>query len=474
MLFNSLDFLIFFILLIGLLLIFKKNWQQKWIYLIASYIFYMWWDPAFIILLIFSTVINFYIGERIYRTPLQAQKKAWLVFSLVVNLGMLGFFKYFNFFEDNLFYFLRLAGYEPSWVSINILLPIGISFYTFQALSYVIDIYRGDLVPTKSIVDFAVYKAFFPQLVAGPIVRAADLVPQFKEERKIVFDRQSMLLVAKGLFKKVVIADNLGSFTDSIFSTPAEYPSVVIWMAAICFTIQIYCDFSGYTDIAIGIARILGFTFPINFNKPYFALTPSDFWRRWHISLSSWLRDYLYIPLGGSRFGNLLTYRNLMITMLLGGLWHGASWNFVIWGGMHGAFQALYKAFNIDRFVFNTKNPLVRFVAWAVMFLFTVATWIVFRLTDFSKMKIALWKFFAFDFNFSISSLGLGSLNFFSSVALIALFTLLHYYSYRKNGIERYLAGVSNARLIVVLFVAAITFYFFIPSTEVPFIYFQF
>ena len=369
---------------------------------------------------------------------------------------------------------MQLFGYQPSWVSLHIILPVGISFYTFQALSYVIDIYRGDLEPTGSILDFAVYKAFFPQLVAGPIVRASDLVPQFKKERKIVLEKESLLLIVKGLFKKVVIADNLGFFTDSIFSQPSLYPSLIIWMAALCFMIQIYCDFSGYTDIAIAIARILGFVFPRNFNKPYFALAPSDFWRRWHISLSSWLRDYLYIPLGGNRFGKLLTFRNLMLTMLLGGLWHGASWNFIVWGGFHGVLLCLYSALDLDSIIFKTRHSLVKLFAWAVFSFFTLASWLIFRITDFTRLRIALKKFLVPDFNLQISSIGLGALNFFSTLLLIIAFMLLHYFSYRKGEIEVYLSRLNNLLLLVILFAVTMMFYFFIPSTEVPFIYFQF
>jgi len=360
MLFNSIEFFVFIIVLFALLYVFKTNVQQKWVYLIASYFFYMWWNPVFIFLLFFSTAANYFLGNIISKNEAQLKRKTWLIACVVMNLALLTFFKYYNFFEQNIFWFLKFLGKEPSWISKNVVLPVGISFYTFQALSYIIDIYKRKIEPVKSPLDFFVYKAFFPQLVAGPIVRASVFLPQIRNERKIKFDSILILLIVKGFFKKVVIADNIGLFTDSIYKSPGNYPGMIIWMAAICFTIQIYCDFSGYTDIAIGLAGILGFSFPKNFDKPYFALTISDFWKRWHISLSSWLKDYLYIPLGGNKNGKFNTYRNLMITMLLGGLWHGASWNFVIWGGIHGLLLCINKLLKIDDLVFSFQKQICK------------------------------------------------------------------------------------------------------------------
>jgi D-alanyl-lipoteichoic acid acyltransferase DltB (MBOAT superfamily) len=472
MLFNSLDFLIFLVTLLAVLLLFKQNNQQKWIYLIASYIFYMWWNPVLIILLLFSTTANYFLGELIYRQP--SASKGWFITSVVLNLGLLGFFKYANFFEENLVSLYHVLGYEPSWTMQKIVLPVGISFYTFQALSYVTDIYRKQITPARSAIDFFVYKAFFPQLVAGPIVRASDFLPQLQRERKIVFEKTTLLLIVKGLFKKVVIADNLGHFTDAIYKDPSAFPSLIIWVAAICFTIQIYCDFSGYTDMAIGIARLLGFHFPENFNNPYTALTPSDFWKRWHMSLSGWLKDYLYIPLGGNRKGRLLTYRNIMITMLLGGLWHGAAWNFILWGGLHGALLCLYRVFRLDERISRTTNKLLRLTSWAVTFFLTMILWIIFRVNDTGKLKIVLTRFFVFDRKLNLGSMGLGNLYFFSTLALIGIFTVFHLYSCKKGNLETQWPRLPNPVLVTVLFLTGLALYYCMPVQEIPFIYFQF
>ena len=472
MLFNSIDFLVFIICLFAILFIFKKNEQQKWIYLIASYVFYMWWNPALILLLIFSTTLNYFVGKFIANNLDNIYGKRWLIVGIIINLGMLGFFKYDIFFENS-FNFISGTSHH-SWVSQHIVLPVGISFYTFQALSYIIDIYHKKIKPVQSPLDFFVYKSFFPQLVAGPIVRASDFLPQLQKERKIRFETIPVLLVLKGLFKKIVIADNLGMFTDAVYAKPENYPSLIIWIATISFTIQIYCDFSGYTDIAIGIAKILGFDFPKNFNKPYFALTISDFWKRWHISLSSWLRDYLYIPLGGNKISNLITYRNLMITMLLGGLWHGASWNFVIWGGLHGALLCINRWLKVDAIIFNSKSKIVKIFSWFITLFLVNILWVIFRIADIGKLKIVLGKFFLFDFNFHISDIGIGNLYLFSNLSLIIAFAGIHFYSYRKNEIENVFSTFNNSILFMLIFLATVVCYFFLPSKEVPFIYFQF
>ena len=470
MLFNSLPFLVFIICLFSILYFLKKNEHQKWLYLIASYIFYMWWNPALIFLLIFSTAITYYIGNLIENNSSQTKKKQRLIGGVLINLSLLGFFKYFTFFENTLHFIL--GNQHHSWVSQHIVLPVGISFYTFQALSYLIDIYRQKIKPVNTPLDFFVYKSFFPQLVAGPIVRASDFLPQLNSERKIRIETAQVLLVAKGLFKKVVIADNLGLFTDAVYVKPDNYPSIIIWIATIAFTIQIYCDFSGYTDIAIGTAKMMGFTFPKNFNKPYFALTIGDFWKRWHISLSTWLRDYLYIPLGGNRNGNV--YINIMITMLLGGLWHGASWNFVLWGAMHGILISINRWLQIDEFILKTKNHFIRFFSWAITISLVNILWIFFRISDTKKLILVLRKCYLFDFNFHISDIGIGNLYLFSNLSLILAFAVLHTYSFRKKNIERSLENLSYWKLFTVFFLATLVFYFFIPSKETPFIYFQF
>ena len=332
MLFTQIEFLLFFIFCLISIYLTSSNRFRKGILLFASYYFYAYWDWRFLSLIIYSTLIDFIVGKYIARTKNQQVRKRLLFISLVSNLSVLGFFKYFNFFINSLS--IPLAEIGLNVTTLNIILPIGISFYTFQTLSYTIDIYRNKIPPTSSILDFSLFVAFFPQIVAGPIVRAAEFLPQLKVKRVINWDNLfiGFRLFTFGFFKKVFIADNLAIFVDKVFENPSVFSSITILLGVIAFGIQIYCDFSGYSDMAIGIAKALGYELPLNFNYPYIAKNITDFWRRWHMSLSFWLRDYLYIPLGGNRKGTRRTYINLMLTMLLGGLWHGASWNFVVWG----------------------------------------------------------------------------------------------------------------------------------------------
>ena len=353
MLFNTIDFAVFFIVVLSTIVIIKNRKFQHLFLLIASYFFFYYTSNYLILLLIASTILDFYVGKAIWDTKDVTKKKILLIISLAGNLGLLGFFKYadfailqFNFLGE----YFNLANEIPF---LNLALPIGISFYTFQTISYTVDIYRGKLKPSESFREFALFVAFFPQLVAGPIVRAADFLPQLREKlevgggnlKQIIIHNSNLKLgitiMAFGFFKKMFFADNIAPFVDEIFSYPIGLDSFSIILGTIAFGIQIYGDFSGYSDIAIGAALILGFKLPINFNKPYFATSPADFWRRWHISLSTWLRDYLYIPLGGSKKSNGQTYLNLAVVMFLGGLWHGASWNFVIWGVLHGVYLAI-------------------------------------------------------------------------------------------------------------------------------------
>jgi len=448
-LFTQVEFWVLLNSLVIALLFVRSRERRKWLYLIASYVFYMWWNPAFIFLIIFSTVLDFFVAPRIARSQ---YSRWWLALSVSSNLGVLGVFKYFGFFEDNLFLLMRSIGYEPNWVSLNIILPVGISFYTFQTMSYSIDVYRKKIEPTKSLLDFSVFVAFFPQLVAGPIIRAADFLPQLSASKEVRVSKEAVIV-------------------DRVFSDPGVYPSSVVILAAVCFSIQIYCDFSGYTDIAIGVARILGFDFPKNFNKPYFAATPSEFWRRWHISLSSWLRDYLYIPLGGSKGSQIATYRNLLFTMLLGGLWHGASWNFLLWGLLHGLVLVLY------RFVGITDEPkrlLSRILGWLIFQWFVVLTWIVFRIEDFSKMTDALAAYLFIDFSWMASEIGLGTARPFSTIVLVITFWGLHTFSYFVGGFEKLGAKFSWPFLLIVTYIIFLIGFFFLPTEDAPFIYFQF
>jgi alginate O-acetyltransferase complex protein AlgI len=343
-LFPTLEFAIFFALVLPATWALNRHPRAwRWLLLVASYVFYGWWDWRFLGLIGASTVVNRWLGAALHRAEDPKRRLRLVQAAAAVNLGTLGFFKYYGFFVLSLEGALRGLGLEVSLPLLEIVLPVGISFFTFQAMSYVIDIYRRQLAPAP-LLDFAVYLALFPQLVAGPIVRASELLPQFNEDRDpdAIPTGRAFRLIAGGLLKKVVIADVLArSIVDPVFATPALYEGPEILLGVYGYAVQIYCDFSAYSDIAIGVALLMGLRFPDNFDDPYRARSLQDFWRRWHMTLSRWLRDYLYISLGGNRGGRLKTYRNLALTMLLGGLWHGASWMFVIWGALHGGYLAL-------------------------------------------------------------------------------------------------------------------------------------
>jgi D-alanyl-lipoteichoic acid acyltransferase DltB (MBOAT superfamily) len=345
MLFNSFDFGVFFIVVFSGYLLCRHSLRvQNRLLLIASYFFYACWDWRFLSLIILSTVIDFFAGIKIAEAG-NKRRARWVLFlSVGSNLSILGFFKYCDFFLENFQHLLVFFGYSFEPRLLNIILPVGISFYTFQSMSYTIDIYRGRIRPTRRFLDFALFVAFFPQLVAGPIERARTLLPQVLAPRILSLEKiyAGCHLIFWGFFKKVVIADNLTTLVDPVFAADSGQPGWVIIMAVYAFVFQIYCDFSGYSDIARGVGKCLGFDIMVNFRLPYFAANPADVWRRWHISLSSWLRDYLYISLGGNRLGTLKRYRNLLITFTLGGLWHGAAWNYVLWGVFWGISLTLY------------------------------------------------------------------------------------------------------------------------------------
>ncbi len=387
--------------------------MRTWICLLASYVFYGWWDWRFLSLIAFSTVLDWWFGVWLtYKDAPEETRRRWqngspvlrffgkitesadrlhlsrkaiLVSSMVMNLGFLGFFKYFNFFAGNFAALVTSFGLTASWTTLNIILPVGISFYTFQSMSYTIDVYRRQIKWEPSLLRFATFIALFPQLVAGPIVRAADFLPQMQGDKRFSWTNFNSGLgrVLWGFFKKVAIADSLAPFVDQVFDSPQSFGSMHLLIGVVFYSFQIYCDFSGYSDIAIGLARMMGFGFPENFRTPYFSKSFSEFWTRWHVSLSSWLRDYLYIPLGGSRSGKFATYRNNMLTMLLGGLWHGANWAFVFWGFLHGLYLILQRAVSPiwRRFVRLVRLPKFAddAVAMATVYGLTLLAWIFFR-----------------------------------------------------------------------------------------------
>jgi alginate O-acetyltransferase complex protein AlgI len=341
MLFPTATFAIFFLLVMPLSwLTMHRPAQWRVFIILASYVFYSWWDWRFVFLLAGSTIWNQALATAIHRTRVQSRRKALLALALVGNVAALGYFKYYDFFVSSGDNLLSTIGLSMPLGLRTIVLPVGLSFYTFMAISYVVDTYRGDFEPV-SFARFAAYLSFFPHLVAGPIVRPGELLPQMETPRdpRSVDTSRAFYLIGTGLFKKVVIANFLASsIVDDVFGAPGQHSSFEILIAIYAYAVQIYADFSGYTDMAIGLALLLGFRFPQNFDSPYAAVSIQDFWRRWHMTLSRWLRDYVYIPLGGSRNGEPATYRNLLATMLIGGLWHGAGWTFVIWGGLHGVF----------------------------------------------------------------------------------------------------------------------------------------
>ena len=344
MLFNSFLFVAFFAVVYGLYVVLRHR-AQNVLLLVASYVFYGWWDWRFLSLILVSTAVDYLAGRGIARTSRSRTRRLLLSASVATNLGILFAFKYFGFFAESFGRLLGLFGLALDHATVSVVLPVGISFYTFQTMSYTIDVYRGRLAPTRDVLNFALFVAFFPQLVAGPIERARRLLPQIEAERELRGPRvaEGLWLVLLGYAKKLVIADNMIPFTEPVFGDPESASGLAIVVAVWAFAFQIYGDFSGYSDIARGLGKLMGFDIVLNFRFPYFATNPRDFWRRWHISLSTWLRDYLYIPLGGNRHGRRRTELNLMLTMLLGGLWHGAAWHFVAWGLFHGLLLVVHR-----------------------------------------------------------------------------------------------------------------------------------
>ncbi|MCC6573903.1 MAG: MBOAT family protein [Planctomycetes bacterium] len=385
MLFTSPVFLIFFLVVFGLVAL-PSPWKlRKFVLMAASFLFYSAWNPPFTLLLVLSTVMDYGLGLAMGATEKQGARRALLIISLIVNLGVLAAFKYANFLSENFIGIAHAVGWDVHLAPWSIVLPVGISFYTFQTLSYTIDVYRKQLKPTRSLIDFGLFVSFFPQLVAGPIVRASEFLPQLDTPKRATSAQLSwaFVLFALGLFKKVFLADALfAPVVEAVYNPWAKLSLMESWVGTYAFAGQIFCDFSGYSDMAIALAMSFGFALPDNFRGPYGSVGFSDFWQRWHLTLSRWLRDYLYIPLGGNRVGKVRVYFNLMLTMLLGGLWHGASWNFVLWGGLHGLFLIGERAvkFAVGR------RPLSRFSVFVlalITFHLICIAWVPFRASDF-------------------------------------------------------------------------------------------
>jgi alginate O-acetyltransferase complex protein AlgI len=396
MVFNSYIFIVFFVIVL-ILFNLPLSWKaRKVILLLASYVFYAAWNPPFILLLWLSTVVDYFVGKALYAQTNKYKKRGLLVISLIGNLGMLCFFKYGGFLLDNFVNVVNALGVHYHPARPNIILPAGISFYTFTTLCYTIDMYKKGSEPVRSLLDFSLFVTFFPHLVAGPIVRPKQLVPQFEMPRRASKQQlmEGIFLLSLGLFMKVVLADSmLAGSADAVFNAHGVLPVLDAWMGMLAFTGQIFCDFAGYSTCAIGVALCLGFVLPLNFRFPYAATGFSDFWRRWHITLSAWLRDYLYIPLGGNRKGSFRTYINLMLTMLLGGLWHGANWTFVAWGGLHGLYLWIEKFFQDRKKVISREGMTVVTGAVPAMAKLAVGRPGIFN-TRWSGFPYALFTFF--------------------------------------------------------------------------------
>ncbi|MEX2624505.1 MAG: MBOAT family O-acyltransferase [Acidimicrobiia bacterium] len=471
MIFNSVEFVIFLPLVLLAYLRLRHKGQNRML-LVASYIFYGWWDYRFLALLAFTTVIDYGVGIYLGRTEDPKVRKRLLITSIVVNLVVLGFFKYFNFFVESAGTMLERIGLSANLPALRIILPVGISFYTFQSMSYAFDVYRRRIEPATSLLDFALYVAYFPQLVAGPIERAQTLLPQIIKPRVRPNSSQvsaGLLLILIGLFKKVAIADVMAPIVESAFATPEANSSVALLFGLYAFALQIYGDFSGYTDIGRGTSRLLGIELMENFSQPYLSRNITAFWRTWHISLSTWLHDYLYIPLGGNRKGRLNTYRNLMLVMLLGGLWHGAAWTFVIWGGLHGIYLAVHRwrGSYVPRGYqgpFRWRKDLIPALA---TFHLVAFAWIFFRADSLSIAASFVQRLFQFE-------LALPEPNNAMLVGLAALAVLAIDLWQRNAGRHEVMLqwrpawqGLAYASLLLAIIV-------FSGGPVTPFIYFQF
>ncbi len=482
MFFNSLDFAVFLpIVFILYWFVLNKNLKQQNFFIVAaSYLFYGWWDWRFLSLILFSTIIDYSVGRKLRTEGNQTKRKILLWISIFVNLGFLGFFKYYNFFLDNFITAFSFFGTEIKANSLNIILPVGISFYTFQTISYTIDVYKRKLEPTKDFIAFSAFVSFFPQLVAGPIERASHLLPQFYKERKFNYTLavDGMRQILWGLFKKIVIADNCAEFANQIFNNSTDMNGSTLVLGALFFTFQIYGDFSGYSDIAIGTSRLFGFDLMRNFNFPYFSRDIAEFWRRWHISLSTWFRDYLYIPLGGSRGGTWIKVRNTFIIFIVSGFWHGANWTFIVWGALNAIYFLPLLLTKNNRNNLNIiaqgKNfpNITEFSLMLLTFSLTVFAWIFFRANNIEHALSYISEIFSSSL-FSLPKFA-GMSRALITISLVALFTLIEW----KGREEQYAIanlGLKWKRpLRYAMYYLIIIAIFWFGGKEQQFIYFQF
>lgn len=527
MIFNSLPFFVFIGIFLPLYFTLKGK-ARLLLCLIGSYFFYGWWDYRFLSLVMFSTLIDYVVGLKLEKEDEDSKRKRLMLISMVVNLGFLGFFKYFNFFQESFISMLNDMGLQAHPSTLKILLPVGISFYTFQSMSYTIDVYWRKIKVERDFIRFATFISFFPQLVAGPIVRASDFLPQFQKDRTFTWDRliSGTGQILWGFFKKVAVADSLAPFVDQCFQSPEGFSSLHLLIGIIFYSFQIYCDFSGYSDIAIGLARVMGFDFPDNFRTPYFSKNFSEFWQRWHISLSSWLKDYLYIPLGGSRGGSFgsvffivlplfllsifwagnwqtaliylsilaavsfatavymrrseankvkaFTYMNNMVTMLLGGLWHGASWAFYFWGFLHGMYlivqRFLGKPFGQLMTVLRFPKLMQQGIDILIVYFFTCLAWVFFRATDFDVAATYIYGIASLE-NFTPGSI-VNKFWVLKGIILIGMLLLVEISDFKFNYSQliQKSPAFRVASFVILLWIIA----FFGSFGANSFIYFQF
>jgi alginate O-acetyltransferase complex protein AlgI len=486
MLFNSVNFLIF------LPIVFTLYWLvavrglrfQNILLLCANYFFYASWDYRFLFLLIFSTFLDYYSGIKISEAPSQKLKKVWLWISITINLGFLGVFKYFNFFVDSFANGLSLLGVQVNLWTLNMILPVGISFYTFHGLSYIIDIYKSKIKPERNFIDYSVFVSFFPLLVAGPIERAQHLLPQIKEAKKFNYSKavDGLRQIVWGLFKKIVIADNCGEYASVIFNNPGQYSGSTVFVGVLFFSFQIYCDFSGYSDIALGTARLFGVELLRNFSFPYFSRDVAEFWRRWHISLTTWFRDYLYIPLGGNAGSRWVTIRNVFIVFLVSGLWHGANWTFVIWGALNALFilPLILLGKNRDNLdvvaskkLFPSFNELVRIIFTFGLINFA---WIFFRARDLNEAFVIVSKLFSVEL-FRVpqwSAFASATTHPLITICLLLLFVLMEWLGREQSHTLHYIALKWPRPLRYALYYVLVACIFSLSGINQEFIYFQF